>query len=481
MISISIERKALTPLLAVVSAFITSRILYDQAGIHFLGDTYLRYWQFIDTHLLQKDLWRSIFYLHSQPPLMNLITGMVLQGFPETHAKVFHLLYYISGLILAVSIYGLGLCMRLPAWLSATFAVFFVISPATVIYEHWLMYAHPLATILTLAGMALYQFADSGRSFWGIIFFFLLAIMALTWSLFHITWFLGTMLILLPFMAARKKMILAALIPTLLVTGWYAKNLWYVGEFTSSTWLGMNLSKIITFRTPEKERKLLVRSGQLSEFALIPPFRNPTVYLELLADTPATGIPILDEAQTTVGSRNHHHLVYVKASEHYLRDALYLALLWPRYYARSLLQAVYIYFHSGSDFDLTTANRDQILTLDTWWNRLFYGQWQSNETSIDRNIHISAVHVGWWIVVSFLSTIIGSARFLWRQRGQPVTPRTLLVVFMMFNILFLSIAGNTLDIGENNRFRFVIDPFLMVLFTFVLHHTFFEATQDPAE
>jgi hypothetical protein len=312
-------------------------------------------------------------------------------------------------------------------------------------------------------------------------FFFLLAIMALTWSLFHILWYLAAMLILLSFMRERKKVILAALVPTLLVTGWYAKNWLVVGEFTSSTWLGMNLSKIITFRTPETERKQLVRSGQLSEFSLIPPFRNPTVYLELLPDTPVTGIPILDEAQTILGSRNHHHLVYVKASEHYLRDALYLLLLRPHYYGRSLLQAIYIYFHSASDFDLTTANRDQIMTLDTWWNRLFYGQWQSNETSADRNVNMSAVHVGWWIVVSFIGAIMGSAHFLWRQWRQPVTPRTLLVIFMLFNILFVSITGNTLDIGENNRFRFVIDPFLMILFIFVLYHTVFEAAQDPAQ
>src|SRR5687768_10729701 len=150
---ISTQPRVLLPLFGVMAAFIIPRILYDAAGIRFQGDTYLSYWQFIDPVLLQNDLWRSVYYLHSQPPLLNLLTGLVLQGFPNHHQQVFHILYFLSGLILTTSLYGLGICLRFPPWLSAILSGLFVISPGAVLYEHWLNYTHPLAAVLTLTGL----------------------------------------------------------------------------------------------------------------------------------------------------------------------------------------------------------------------------------------------------------------------------------------------------------------------------------------
>jgi hypothetical protein len=37
---------------------------------------------------------------------------------------------------------------------------------------------------------------------------------------------------------------------------------------------------------------------------------------------------------------------------------------------------------------------------------------------------------------------------------------------MAYNILFVTLIGVTMEIGENNRFRFTIDPFLLLLFVF---------------
>jgi len=465
---ISTQRRVLLPLFGVMAAFVISRIVYDAAGIRFQGDTYLSYWQFIDPVLLQNDLWQSVYYLHSQPPLMNLLTGLVLQGFPDQHQQVFHILYFLSGLILATSLYGLGIYLRFPPWLSAILSGLFIMSPGAVLYEHWLNYTHPLAAILTLTGLLLYKFVETRKSIWGASFFFCLAVMALTWSLFHIAWLFGLIILFLVLFPDRKKLALAALLPAILVTGWYAKNLVLVDEFTASSWAGMNISKIATFRLPEKERRQMVKSGELSKFALILPFRNPSAYLKLLPHTPITGIPVWDEPETSQHLRNHHHLVYVEASEYYLRDALQVIHSRPHSYAGSILQAFYIYFHSSSDFDLISQNRDRIRVFDTWWNRLFYGQLQSNETSIDRNASMSAANVAWWIVLSFFSVAIGGIHLLWKRRSQLAQPENMLVLFMIYNILFVTLVGNLMDIGENNRFRFVVDPFLLTLFVVVL-------------
>ncbi len=465
--SFSAKNKSLFPYFGVVIVFILSRVFYDQAGIRFQGDTYLGYWQFIDPLLLKTDLLRSVFYLHSQPPLLNLFTGIVLQVFPTIHTEVFHILYFITGLILASALYALGIKFQFSPWLSAVLSAGFVISPGTVLYEHWLSYTYPLATMLTLAGVSLYQFQHTQKNYWGFIFFSLLAAIALTWSLFHIVWFYFIAVFVYILSSSKKKVVLTALLPMIIVTGWYAKNLIQVGEFTASSWAGMNISKIATFRIPEEDRKQMVKSGELSKFALILPFRNPSAYLKLLPDTPVTGIPVLDEPETSRGNRNHHHIVYVEASNNYLKDALHVIFVRPNSYARSVAQAMYIYFHSASDFDLL-GNQAPTQKVDIWWNRVFYWQWESYETSVERNVNVSGLHIGWGIVLAFLTSMAGTANFLWKRLGQLTEPANLLVLFMAFNILFVTVVGNLMDIGENNRFRYVIDPFLLILFVFFL-------------
>lgn len=456
------------PLAGVWGIFIVSRILYDRAGIQFEGDIYQGAWHFIDPHLMLTDLWRSVYYLHSQPPLLNLTIGVIFQAFPNDYQEVFHILYYGIGLLFASGIYFLAIQLRLPHWLSAVLTAWFMISPAAIFYEHLLAYGYPIVALLTWSAVFLHRFAETRRTRWGAPFFFCLAAIALLWGFFHIVWVLGSLLATLVLIPERKKVILAAFLPFLIVAGWYAKNFFQVGQFTASTWAGMNLSKIATFRTPEKERKVLVKSGKLSELALIPPFRNPQVYLKFLPETPLTGIPILDEPETLQHTRNHHHLVYAEASQIYLRDALRVIFSMPEYYLRSIVQAVYIYFHAASDFDPVIGNRNRVWEFDLWWNRVFHGQWQGDETSIDRNSAMSAEHVGWWIVAGFFFVTVGCAQFLWKNRRRLAEPQNLLVLFLLYNILFVTLVGNTLDIGENNRFRYVIDPFLLLFPVFLL-------------
>ncbi len=468
--SFSIERRIAVPFLAVNILFVLSRIAYDRAGIQFQEGLYQGWWHYIDPQLLSTDLWRSIFHLHSQPPLMNLFSGIVLQGFPDTYLDMFHLIYFLMGLAFTSGLYVLGLQMDLKPWAAAGLAAWFMISPGTVMYEHLLAYGYPIALLLVWAAICLAQFVETEHTVWGIAFFCSLSIIALLWSLFHILWLLAIASALFLSRLPRKKLVLAAILSILVVTGWYAKNLFQVGHFTASTWMGLNLSKISTFRTSEEQREKLVKAGRLSEFALLPPFRHPDVYLELLPDTRHSGILLLDETETSLGTRNFHHLVYAQASDYYLNDAIYIITHYPFLYLRSIEQAIYIYFHSASDFEPLFENREHVRSLDVAWNRLFYGQWQSDESSIDRNVGMSVEYVGWWIVAAFVAVTVAGLRYVWNRRPDFDDPHVLVVSFMLFNVLFVSLIGNLMDIGENNRFRFVIDPFVVILLVFLLQN-----------
>ena len=171
--------------------FIVSRLLYSRAGVQFDSDTIDRVWHFVDAYLLKNDLWRSIFYLHTQPPLMNLLTGIGLQLFPESYAGVFHAFFLLGGFLLTLGIYFLGNRLGFPKYISAILAAWFVLSPATVVYENYFFYTYPTTILLTLSALFLARFLEKQRAVDGLLFSFMLAFNALTWSLFHLVWLLG--------------------------------------------------------------------------------------------------------------------------------------------------------------------------------------------------------------------------------------------------------------------------------------------------
>lgn len=362
--------------------------------------------------------------------------------------------------------YYLGKELGLSARVSLALASIFIVSPSTILYENWFTYGYPLAACLTLAGVALFRFARTGHVCWGFLFFLLLSFHSLTWSAFHLVWFAAIFCVLLFAFETRRLVLLSAALPLLLTAGWYAKNWVVFGEFAASTWGGMNLSNVTTFRLPEEERLSMIESGKLSMFAKYPPFRSPKLYLSILPRTPETGIPVLDEVLTSSGEFNRHHLVYIEASNHYLRDALSVIRARPAIYGRGILQSFYLYFHSASDYKLLGENRAAIRAFDAWWNRLLLGQWRDTETSAERLVNASPAHVAWWVVFAFLVIAVNSPLYLWRERERMASPKYLLIFFMSFNVLFITAVGNAAELGENNRFRFVVDPFILLLFFF---------------
>lgn len=453
---------------ALFIAFVLSRAIYDRSGFVFQTDAINDYWQMIDPLLLQTDLWRSLSHLHSQPPMLNLFVGLALQFFPSTYQSVFHIAYFAAGLMLAWSVYRLGLALELPIWLSLTASVLFTVSPPVALYEHWLFYTYPVAAALALAGVALYLFHQTEKFRWGLLFFSLLAFIALSWSLFHLVWLIAIVSMLLFILPDRKKVFLAALLPLFLVTGWYFKNYILFGEFTASTWAGMNLSHPTTLRLSVEERTRMIRAGELSLFAQYPSFSSPESYLNLLPDTPLTGIPLLDETKKSNGRSNFHHLVYIETGAYYQRDALHVIRARPALYLRSIVQSFYIFFHSASDYDFLDYNRQRIRAFEATWTRLFSGQWEMNETLEERTGTLSLRHMGWLILLAFLIAIFGSIRHLWRQKNILGDGKNMLILFMGLNLLYVTVAGTLFDLGENNRFRFVVDAFILLWLLFVI-------------
>ncbi len=67
-------------------AFVLSSIWYSARGIRFDISTLPYFDQLLDPILLRTRLWQSLYYLHGQPPLFNLLAGVALKLEPTYHS-----------------------------------------------------------------------------------------------------------------------------------------------------------------------------------------------------------------------------------------------------------------------------------------------------------------------------------------------------------------------------------------------------------
>ena len=259
----SVRTRFVSPgLLVVLAAFIVSRIAFERAGVRYDAANLDTWWHFIDPALLRTRLLESLWYLHTQPPLFNLFLGLVLKASGQYYPAVFSAVYQLLGLALGFGLLRLMIRLDVTEWLATLLTVVFIVSPSCILYENWLFYTFPLCVMLVLSALCLERWLEREHGVDLVLFFVLLAMLALTRNLFHLFWLVVIILALLVLRRARWKQILAAsAVPLLLVLGLYVKNLVLFNSFTSSTWLGMSLARFTTLTFTPEEQERLVASG----------------------------------------------------------------------------------------------------------------------------------------------------------------------------------------------------------------------------
>lgn len=457
------------PAIFVTLSFAISRLLYIRAGLHFDNTPPRYYYQFIDPLLLKNRLLESISYLHSQPPLFNIITGLLYQRF-SPGSIVFQWFFLLLGLAFGLILYWLGTRLRLKPWVSACLVVWFMVGPATVLYENLYFYTYPVAFILVLSALTLSKFLETENIWWGLGFFSLIASLCLIWAIFHLVWMLAVIALVAVFYRNWRKLAAVSLIPLLLVTAWYAKNLLLFGSFAASSWAGMNLSHV-TFLSPltsQSVRDELVKQGELSAYPVTEAFRSIENYDDLIPVLSPSGIPVLDEPLKSTQAVNFNHSSYIDLSKMMFRDAINFVRVRPDLYLASVKQGFSIYFHSSSDYLLLKDKPAP--QLESWWDRIFYGQISGYDGDYGNRWESSPIYVGWWLAVAYLAAIIyGTKLVITHDKSDRVF--LVVVAFMTFTIIYFTLMANFLDLGENNRFRFTLDPLVLLLFGMLLQNS----------
>jgi len=461
----TVRRPTLWPFSAVAGAFILSRIGYYAAGVRFDASSLPWFWQFVDPALLKADLGQCLWYLHSQPPAFNLFLGIVTNLFPNHEAAALTTCYLVFGLAFAAAMFLLLRELGVPDTPNAVLTSIYVASPACVLYENWLFYTYPLTALLLAAALFWQRFLRRGRFLDALLLFICAAALALTWSLFHLVWLLGLVFALVLFRRQDwRKALAAAAVPVLLVVLWYGKNLVQVGEFTGSTWFGINFSKMTNSMLSAPERRALYDGGTISAVSLVPPFSDPDKYFGAVPKPGAIGIPVLDQEMKPSGIPNFNNTLFTAVSRQYGRDALRILVVRPAAYLRGLAESGLLYFMPSSAYLFLDGNAAHIKALDRFASIAFNGRFSYRRDHTLRQIQPAryylqgVLNTGWFLVLAYVLVLVSGLVLLLRRSRSSRFPPPSSLFFLWFNVAWMTLVANALEVGENNRFRFLTDP-----------------------
>jgi hypothetical protein len=457
--------------LAVV--FSISRIGYYLAGVRFDTRPIFQFFQFIDPELLKHRLLESLYYLHVQPPGLDLYAGIVLKLFPQSYGVAFHVVYLAAGLGICWLTYYLMRISDVRQWLAFVLASAFIVSPGVVLFENLMLYEYPVALLLLALAAAVHRFAATQGVWWLITLYGTLLLLVLLRNLFHLVYFLAVIVALwFYFKSSRRNVALAGLLPLALIVGLYTKNWILFGSFSSSTWLGMNMDVITAHQLTPQEARDLLRRGLISPISLIDAGSPIAAYLPYIRMPAMSGIPVLDEEVTSTGATNFNNPVFLQIGHSYMRDGLSIIQHAPVAYVRSVERAWFTYFLPAGDFPFFDLNRPKIYKLDRVVNLVCFGQLRdASDRKGLRGLEASGVRLGLikytgaFLVTGLPALWLWSITYLWRGVRQRLIcrPQALLIGFLLFNITYLTALTNFLSSFENNRYRFPLDAFFVIL------------------
>ena len=437
---------------AIVLTFAVSRIAVYRAGVRFDVTPLGWYWQFIDPVLLKDRLLESLYYLHIQPPLFNLLLGVNLKLFPSAFSSAMHAEYMILGLTTAIGLYVLLVQLRLPIIVSALTAMLFVVLPPTLLYENWLFYEYPTMTLLILAAVGLHRCLARDSVPAGVMCFLALAGAIYTRTVFQLVWLvpiIGTLLLVKP----RRLVIRCCAVPVLLVVLLYAKNAMLFGAPLTSSWFGLHFTRPTLSQLDRNTREKLVADGSLGPIALVDPFAHVGAYARYVPLAEPTGIPVLDMTEKVGGGQNFNAKSYIQIARAYLVEDFATIRLRPDIYLRSVREAIVLFMSPSTDYAFVDENRTRIARYDRFANDRFYF----------RTPYLLKVGLG--IVGAYLFALgygaVLLARLAWQRRNPGASRLTIL--FLVFTILYASALSCMTEVGENQRQRFFLDPLVFAV------------------
>lgn len=484
--------------------FIVSRILAYGAGVRMVMRPLYQGIQVLDPILLQNHLLESLIHLHSQPPLFNLFLGIILKAFPDTYIGVFQIIFWGVGYAMIMGLYVLMRRLDIPNHLSLILTAYFCLNPALILLENWLMYTHFIMAVLIWSAVFLHRYLSESKNLDGFVFFGLMGMLVLTKGIFHILWyvmFVGVLMI--SRRVPIRSILTTSLIPLLLISGIYFKNFVLFGSLTTSkVWMVFNLGEMAVKHIRDDQLIAYCRNGDLNFTTCerflgsqSPEYQRMLEKFNREVGAEPTNVPVLDQVfKPTSGHINWHSRRFLKSADYALEDSLFMLRNHPESYLKSLRRAFRIMFYPAPT-DVTFANRQYLKDYEDvynfpfiWANYINQGTLYSDKLLLwnefeDRKTDIWSKLSYFVVIFAYLTLfMLGVNLFVQAIRmGAHVRIEQVMLFFLLFNIFYLPVASNLFSWVASNRYRFVIEPFNLVVLGMLLAYYFSSSKSDSMD
>ena len=462
-----------TPLHVVIAVFVASRVAAFAAGVRFDDGLLHNAYQLLDGRLLRDNPVESIYYLHSQPPLFNALTALVVQLPHGAINTALALAWHAAGLATAVALFATMTRLGVRPWLAAGLGSLFVISPAVLLTESWFFYTQPEMLLIALALLGLARFATSRRTFDGLLFSGSLAALVLLRSSFHPVLLVALLVIVWRVLhLGTRRLTTIAVIPLVLVGAWSVKNVLVFDSWSNSTWLGMNLAYVAHAGTTPQRCRELVAEHTVDGLACTTPFRAPAKYRNAVPHPHRYGVDATDLLHKSTGQPNFNASLYIDVAAKFQHDSLELLRDGgPTAIARAELAAYTVWAEPGDDVLQLRKVRAPIAAYADWFDRI---------------VLLRPVATGWNDPARFtagaggfpIGDALGSLSYTllamfglavyggvagWRRGKRGDSALQVVCAVSLVLLGYSTVLGNALDFRENNRFRLETAPGALLL------------------
>ena len=430
-------------------------------------------WQLIPWDVLSQDPIRSVWYLHIQPPLWNLLLGGAAWLSPLSDRVTLQVI--LAGCGVAVAWLAAVLARRLGLSRRWSVVAGLIASLNPEVFKGAFEPTYELATAALLL-VVLIAVADLSRKENVRRSLFVLAsavsVTALTRSLYHPIWALAIVafgLWLLRHRVDRRTVVLVALIPVLTMGGWMVKNEVVFGRATLSSWFGMNLQRAVIPVLPKQDLDEMFARGEVSDIAMIGPFGKYDLYKNVVEPcTPRHAHRSVAEPirATDQWSPNFNYECFLPIFDQAGRDAIAVIKEHPDAWLEGRLWSLRTTFAvatipaqsksvilRGLDTVYSVARLDYGGVLSTkGWGTPIYGELEAR-TDFGLLLIPLYVSIGW----------IGLWQLLRRLRRRALAPTAPVYLIGSMTVVFTVVVGAIAELGEQSRFRTMVDPMVVVM------------------
>ena len=448
--------------------------------VHDFGpDKWGWFWQSLPTELLRTRPAESIWYMHGQPPLWNILGALLLKLFGSLHMQALQALHIAFGAAIAgMCVQIVGRVTRAPRLALGTGLVV-ALHPALFLFEAYALYTTAAAFLVTSAAylVTLAQEDAFGRNdaaaqqdtgrrkdssgHAALGFVAVVVALIMTRSVYHLILLLGVVTLALLLIGRPTRRQLAVLLMlVLLPTAWYGKNHVQYGFFGASSWYGMGLWRTALFEQDRAVLDDLYDSGTLSPVVRVDAFAAPIEYRPLGYDEESS-IPVLF-------GNDAHNINIPAISRDYRSSAVLLIKASPMQYLRNVITAYGNFATPSTDFAHLADNRDRI--------RLHAA---IEQTMLGRPLVAGLERaLGSGYYGSFYYVLFPAVLLLYGlQVTRKLRPRDALQrishdaapLFMATIVSYTIVVACAMELGENLRFKFVIEPVFLTLLAIVCY------------